>query len=200
MTSVAEVKLWGKTIGVVSQEINEVSKFQYDPSFVKSKIQISPLKMPLSDKIYTFPELQERSFQGLPGLLSDSLPDTYGNTLIDTWLATQGRTTDSFQSVERLCYTGTRGMGAIEYNPSSGPSPSESKDISISPLIELASKILSHRESLDTILTSDSEEKALTEILRIGTSAGGARAKALIALNKKTGAIRSGQASTKDGF
>ena len=121
MTTLAEVRLWGRTIGAVSlAEGAAHAAFEYDPAFAQSGIQISPLTMPLGDRIYTFPELATRSFHGLPGLLADSLPDRFGNALIDAWLATQGRAPDSFNPIERLCYTGARGMGALEFAPSIG--------------------------------------------------------------------------------
>ena len=122
MTTVAEVRLWGRRIGAVSLEDGaDVAAFAYEPAFTTSNIQIAPLMMPLRPQLFSFPELSRRSFHGLPGMLADSLPDKYGNTLIDAWLATQGRTPESFNAVERLCYTGTRGMGALEFAPIRGP-------------------------------------------------------------------------------
>lgn len=113
---IAEVQLWGRTIGAVSLgEGREVAAFQYDPAFARSGIELSPLAMPLHQQVYEFPTLSRSTFHGLPGLLADSLPDKFGNSLIDAWLATQGRTPESFQAVERLCYTGARGMGALEF-------------------------------------------------------------------------------------
>lgn len=198
MTTLAEVKLWGRTIGAVSLEDGEnIASFQYDPEFVNSKIEISPVAMPLSNKVYSFPELPYPSFRGLPGLLSDSLPDRFGNLLINEWLARQGRTADSFNAVERLCYTGRRGMGALEYSPILGPEFSGTDEIQVDALVTLASEILSHRNSLQASISND---ETLKEILRVGTSAGGARAKAVIAWNKKTGEVRSGQISAGSGF
>jgi serine/threonine-protein kinase HipA len=122
--TVAEVQLWGRTIGAVSLEDGGSSTaFQYDPVFAQSGIEISPITMPLSDPVYVFLELPQRTFHGLPGMLADSLPDRFGNALIDAWLATQGRTPESFNAVERLCYTGTRGMGALEFASAIGPKP-----------------------------------------------------------------------------
>ena len=122
MSTVAEVKLWGRTIGAVSlEEDNEIAAFEYDPAFARSGIEIAPLTMPLSNRVYSFPELSRGTYHGLPGLLADSLPDRFGNALIDAWLATQGRTPESFSAVERLCYTGRRGMGALEFEPAIGP-------------------------------------------------------------------------------
>ncbi len=115
MTTVAEVRLWGRTIGAVSiSDGEDIAAFEYDPAFAKSGIEISPLMMPLSRKVFRFPALSRQTFYGLPGLLADSLPDKFGNALISSWLASQGRQPDSFNAVERLCYTGTRGMGALD--------------------------------------------------------------------------------------
>ena len=119
--TVAEVILWEKTIGAVSvDDVQGVASFEYDPAFVGSGRELAPLMMPLSDQIYSFPALARETFYGLPGLLADSLPDRFGNALIDAWLARQGRSPGDFNSVERLCYTGIRGMGALEFDPAEG--------------------------------------------------------------------------------
>ena len=136
------------------------------------------------------------TFHGLPGMLSDSLPDRFGNELINAWLARQGRTPESFNAVERLCYTGTRGMGALEFAPALGPVARRSSHLEISKLVELASEVLSHRDSLQGSFRGDRKEEALRDILRVGTSAGGARAKAVIAWNPETNEVRSGQVTS----
>ncbi len=201
MSTVAEVRLWGRTIGAVSlEEGDEVAAFEYDPAFVGSGIEISPLTMPLSNRVYTFPELSRKTFYGLPGLLADSLPDKFGHVLIDAWLATQGRRPDSFNVVERLCYTGERGMGALEFAPATGPKARQASRIQIDKLVELASEILTHRNNLQVSFADKSREQALTDILRVGTSAGGARAKAVIAWNPSTNEVRSGQIPAGAGF
>jgi serine/threonine-protein kinase HipA len=199
--TVAEVLLWGRTIGAVSLEDGGSSAaFQYDPAFAQSGIEISPIMMPLSDRVYVFPQLPQRTFHGLPGLLADSLPDRFGNALIDAWLATQGRTSESFNAVERLCYTGTRGMGALEFAPAIGPKPQRAKKIEIDALVKLASEVLTHRRSLKATFASEKRKTALSDILRVGTSAGGARAKAIIAWNRETNEVRSGQVEAGKGF
>jgi serine/threonine-protein kinase HipA len=201
MSTVAEVRLWGRTIGAVSlEEGDEVAAFEYDPAFVGSGIEISPLTMPLSNRVYTFPELSRKTFYGLPGLLADSLPDKFGRVLINAWLATQGRQPDSFNVVERLCYTGERGMGALEFAPATGPKARQASRIQIDKLVELASEILTHRNNLQVSFADKSREQALTDILRVGTSAGGARAKAVIAWNPSTNEVRSGQIPAGAGF
>jgi serine/threonine-protein kinase HipA len=156
--------------------------------------------MPLSDRVYEFPALPDITFHGLPGLLADSLPDKFGNALINAWLATQGRAPDSFGAIERLCYTGTRGMGALEFEPGLGPKPRKATKIQIDALVALASEVLTHRNRLAGSFVAPARKKALNDILRVGTSAGGARAKALIAWNPNTNEVRSGQIAAGDGF
>jgi len=198
---IAEVKLWGRTIGAVSWDTGrEYAAFQYDPAFLTSGIEVSPFTMPLSERIYEFPSLPLVTFHGLPGLLADSLPDKFGNALIDAWLAAQGRTTESFGAIERLCYTGTRGMGALEFSPGLGPKPRAAVKIEIDALVRLASAVLAQRDGLTGNFAGVHQAKALNEILRVGTSAGGARAKAVIAWNRETHEVRSGQITAGDGF
>ena len=201
MSTIAEVKIWGSTIGAVVLEDNQkTASFQYDPDFAQSGIEVAPLMMPLSDIVYSFGDLAQESFHGLPGLLADSLPDRFGNALIDAWLARQGRDPNSFNAVERLCYTGSRGMGALEFAPSTGPQPTSYHLLHVDQLVKLASDILTHRDSLQTNFDEDGGAEAMTDILRVGTSAGGARAKAIIAWNPKTNEVRSGQTDTDEGF
>jgi serine/threonine-protein kinase HipA len=202
MNTVAEVKLWGKTIGAVSlQDREDVANFEYDAAFVRSGIQVSPIVMPLAPRVYRFPELSRQTFYGLPGLLADSLPDKFGNALIDAWLASQGRQPGSFNAIERLCYTGKRGMGALEFSPAISPREKQTTaPIAVSELVTLASEILTQRHRLQGSLTSKGETDALRDILRVGTSAGGARAKAVIAWNPHTNEVRSGQVKAGAGF
>jgi len=199
--SIAEVKLWGKRIGAVYWDSeNNISNFEYDPSFIKSGIELSPIMMPLSSQIYSFPALNADTFYGLPGLLADSLPDKYGNALIDVWLAKEGRTPESFNPVERLCYMGKRGLGALEFEPSKGTILSSSCNIDIGSLVELAGEILSKRNLFESSFLIPKRKKALQDILKVGTSAGGARAKAIIAWNPVTDKVRSGQIKAGSGF
>lgn len=197
----AEIRLWGRTIGAVStREGRDDAAFQYTPEFAASGIEVAPLAMPLSSRVYEFPELPRRAFHGLPGLLADSLPDSFGNTLIDAWLATEGRTPESFDAVERLCYTGSRGMGALEFAPALEPQPRKAAKIAVDALVRLASDILAHRGHLTGSFADAARKNALADLLRVGTSAGGARAKAVIAWNRQTGEVRSGQVAAGDGF
>ena len=148
MSTLAKVNLWGSTIGAVSlPEGDRVAAFEYSPPFAASGIEISPFQMPLeAGRIYRFPALSPESFDGLPGLLADSLPDRYGNALIDAWLATRGREPGSFDAVERLCYIGRRGMGALEFAPAQGPRPTPSHVLDVEALVELAAEVLAERD------------------------------------------------------
>lgn len=201
MTSVAEVWLWETLIGaVLLPDDDPFATFQYDRDFLSANIEIAPLTMPLGPGTYRFPDLATKSFHGLPGMLADVLPDKYGNDLINAWLATQGRRPDDFDAVERLCYTGTRGMGALEFRPASGPPARASTPVDIDALVTLASDILVHRNNLSASFKGTEKTAALREILRVGTSAGGARAKAIIAWNPATNEVRSGQVVVPAGF
>lgn len=197
----SEVWLWGTRIGAVTLPAGEqFASFEYDPDFQRSGVELSPLMMPLGGQVYRFPALALESFHGLPGLLADALPDKYGNALIDAWLATQGRTGADFNAVERLCYTGMRGMGALEFTPAQGPASTTAEKIEIEELVKLASEILVHRSELKVTFAGTGKAEALREILRVGTSAGGARAKAIIAWNPETNEVRSGQVGAPAGF
>jgi len=197
----AKVILWGSDIGAITWlEDREIGVFQYMPSFLNSGIEIAPLMMPLGEFPYEFPALSKETFRGLPGLLSDSLPDKFGNALIDAWLASENRTADSFNPVERLCYIGTRGIGALEFEPAHhGPSTIE-KELEIASLVRLANIILDERGNLQGRFTGGDDQEVLEDILRVGTSAGGARAKALLAWNPTTNEFRSGQVEVDSGY
>ena len=201
MSEDVEVRLWGRTIGAASLEPGELTAvFQYAPDFAGSGIQVAPLTMPLRPEPYSFPEFPYNAFKGLPGLLADSLPDKYGNALIDTWLARQGRQPNSANAIERLCYIGNRGTGALEFAPAKGPGQTPDEEIQIGELVELASRILAERDDFSTTLAGGHEEEGLLEILSVGMSAGGARAKAVIAWNPTTNEVRSGQVDAPPGF
>ena len=201
MSSVAEVRLWGDRIGAVQlADDTDVAVFQFDPNFLDSGIDVAPLVMPLRRRPYAFPELSRLSFHGLPGLLADSLPDKFGDALINAWLAEQGRSPGDFSAIDRLCYIGMRAMGALEFFPAKGPRSTQSKALSLDALVELASLVLTKRSEFVASFHDDDRAQAVKDILLVGTSAGGARAKALIAYNPATGAVRSGQVSVEPGF
>lgn len=197
----ARVILWGRTIGAVTWiPEREFGVFQYDPEFASTHFQVSPIRMPLSDQIYQFPELPKRTFNGLPGLLSDSLPDKFGTDMINAWLATQGRAEDSMSPIERLCYIGNRGMGALEFMPYIEKSVRRSQKIEIAALIELSERVVNERNNLQGVFLGVDDRETIEDIIRVGTSAGGARPKAVLAWNEKTGEFRSGQLETNSGF
>jgi serine/threonine-protein kinase HipA len=200
--TVAGVHLWGTEIGAVSlAAAGGVASFEYDPDFAAAGIELSPLRMPATPgRIYRFPELARTSFDGLPGLLADSLPDRFGNALIDAWLAGRGRTPGSFDAVERLSYIGLRGMGALEFIPARGPGPTVDDEVDVAALIELAGDVLARRADFSESHDAPAKQRAMREILRVGTAAGGARPKALIAWNPETEEARSGQIDAPDGF
>ncbi len=201
MNNDARVLLWGRLIGAVSwMEDRELGVFQFAPDFLSSGIQLSPLMMPLGEFPFEFPALPRNTFKGLPGLLADSLPDKFGNAIIDAWLASQGRSAESFNPVERLCYIGSRGMGALEFEPSSIGGPVGSSTIEVASLVGLANRILDERSSLKAVFRGDDDRKAIEDILRVGTSAGGARAKAILAWNPETKEFRSGQVDVEGGY
>lgn len=208
MVDFAIVKIWGETAGAVRWDnVQQVASFEYEAKFLAKGWDLSPLKMPISNgaQIYRFPNLRKGkedavdTFKGLPGLLADALPDKYGNQLINIWLAQQGRPENSMNPVEQLCFIGARGMGALEFEPTQLSTSKRPFNIEIASLIEAAHKMLDKRTSFETNLNKD-EEQALTEILKIGTSAGGARPKAVVAYNPKTGDVKSGQTNAPKGF
>ena len=197
----AHVRMWGREIGAVSWlPERELGVFQYTPAFARSGIEIAPITLPLREFPYEFPALPRNTYKGLPGLLADSLPDKWGNAIIDAWLARQGRTAESFNPVERLCYIGRRGMGALEFEPALLGPPSQANEVDIAALVDLSERILNARQGLQGELHGDDDREAMENILRVGTSAGGARAKAILAWNPQTGAFRSGQLPASEGF
>jgi serine/threonine-protein kinase HipA len=199
--TVAAVTLWGSRIGAVSiAEGARNATFQYDPAFVRSGIELAPVRMPLRNQPYSFPGLPEDAFSGLPGLLADSLPDRWGTALVNAWLASQGRAQSSFDVVQRLCYSGTRGVGALEFQPAHEPAAPTSTDLRVDALVRLASEVLAERSEFVAELTEHPEEEAMKAILAVGSSAGGARPKAFIAYNDATGQARSGQVDVGSGF
>lgn len=202
MSTLASVRLWGRPIGgVLLEDSSDTAVFEYEPAFARSGIEVAPLTMPLRPgERYAFPALPRETFRGLPGLLADSLPDRYGDALINAWLATQGRSPESFNVVERLSYIGRRGMGALEFEPALGPTLPATQTLQVDALVELASEILSHREQLQVSFADPKRGEAMQALLNVGTSAGGARAKAVIAWNPTTNEVRSGQANAGPGF
>ena len=183
----AKVLLWGSKIGEVNWlGDSDIGVFQYDPDFIRSGIQLSPLLMPLKEFPYEFPHLAKKTFRGLPGLLADSLPDKFGNTIIDVWLASQGRTVEKFNSVERLCFIGDRGMGGLEFETAVLEPSSNTKEIDIAKLVKISNMVLDQQSGLGGIYTENDDREAIEDLLWVGTSAGGSRAKAILAWNPIT--------------
>jgi len=203
----AIVKLWGDTVGAVAW-LDEpgYSVFEYNPDFLSKGLDIAPVHMSLeqahrSDGLFFFPSLNKDTYLGLPGMLADALPDKFGNSIIDAWLARNGRGSAGFSPVERLCYTGKRAMGALEFAPAIIEKYDTSVPVEVSELVMLAQEVMCEREVLDVSLSESEQQNAdaILDILRVGTSAGGARPKAVIALND-AGAVMSGQTEVPDGF
>ncbi|MDH5378223.1 MAG: type II toxin-antitoxin system HipA family toxin, partial [Gammaproteobacteria bacterium] len=203
----AEVRLWGETVGALAWlDTRGYAVFEYTPEFLTKGWDISPLHMSVEDALrgdatFSFPALNREAFMGLPGLLADALPDKYGNNIIDAWLARQGRNAQDFSPVERLCYMGKRSMGALEFEPSAVKKFESPVAVEIAELVTLAQSIMRERAQLNVALGEDEQSNAdaLQDILRVGTSAGGARPKAVIAMNA-TGDVRSGQCELPDDF
>ena len=199
MHNTANVYLWGTHIGtVLLNDGNPIAKFQYTDAFREMGIEVSPINMPLKPMVFEFPELSIKSFRGLPGLLSDSLPDKFGNKVIAAWLREQGLEPKDLNTIDRLCYAGQRGMGALEYKPALFDKDDTSEILTVDALSDLADKVLKMREDAKAALVPGMNE--YSSILKVGSSAGGARAKALIGWNEATGEVRSGQVKLPEGF
>jgi serine/threonine-protein kinase HipA len=204
MITTAFINIWNKRVGAIVWDVDRaLASFEFEPSFLANKWDLSPLKIPIADaarRVFSFPELRgTTTFKGLPGLLADTLPDKYGNSLINAWLSRNGRPADSMNPVELLCFIGKRGMGALEFEPVVPKTNNDATKIELESLIHIAQEILFGRQNFNTNLSVD-EAKALNDILKIGSSAGGARAKAIIAFNPLTKEILSGQADAPKGF
>jgi len=197
----AEIFLWDSLVGTAAWDPkSSLGSFQYSDAFIRSGIELAPIHLPLGKQVYSFPALAIESFSGLPGFLADSLPDKFGHLLIDQWLASQGRQPDSFTPIERLCYIGTRGMGALEFRPEQRGGFSGSKQIEVNALVSLANAAIAQKANLNVELGNANAHEAMNDIIRVGTSAGGARAKAVIAWNRATNQVRSGQMDAPEGF
>lgn len=199
MVNLAKVYIWGEYAGAVLWNENTgFATFEYEPSFARKGWDLSPLMMPINEnRAHSFRDLSKDTFMGLPGLLADALPDAYGKALLDRWLASLGR--EFANPVERLCYQSKRSMGALEFMPAKDDYLDESSAIEISSLVQIAAEVLSDKADLKTNLKEDTKE-ALINIIKVSTSAGGQRAKAVIAYNDTTGDVRSGQLEAAEGF
>jgi serine/threonine-protein kinase HipA len=203
MNTLAAVKIWGHKMGVILwDEIKNVGVFEFDKSFLDYNLDVAPLQIPLDDakkgrRVFSFPFLNFETYKGLPGFIADSLPDKFGNQIIDAWLVQQGRDLQSFNPVDRLCYIGSRSMGALEFEPEIEQIPQASNVLEIEALVHFAKEVLDERSHFYTNLNT---QNSFSDILQVGSSAGGARAKAVIAYNRATGEVRSGQIDGLEGF
>lgn len=193
-----EVRIWGQTVGAVALDPRlGYYAFEFDPRFAASGIDLAPLAMPLAKarEPFVFTDLPEASFKRLPALLADALPDDFGNSLIDAWMAGKGVAKSAITPLDRLAYMGKRGMGALEFRPTRGPNVASQTAIKLSKLVDSA------RQAVHGEIDTDTHAKAaLAQIIQVGTSAGGARAKAAIAWNPATSEIRAGQFDVGNGF
>ena len=201
---VVQVQYDGSLVGALSFDTETgLGAFEYEPNFVDQGVQLAPLKMPLlKQKIYSFPGLAYETFKGLPGLLADCLPDDFGNAVLNAWVASQGRSPNQISPLERLQYTGKRGMGALEFIPAmQHKNLNASQDIELESLVAIAQEILDDRESFNISLQENVADKnAMQALLSVGMSAGGARPKAVVAFNADFSQVRSGQVDVPAGF
>lgn len=199
MVDIARVNLYGQPVGTFRWDNNrQIAHFEYADSFIGKGLEPSPILMPVRQgRIYSFSDIGRETFKGLPGMLADALPDTYGRALFERWLALTGRS--SGNAVETLCFLGKRCMGALEFEPAMDAPYSPDVRIELDSLVEVASEALSEKEEFGVNLDDD-KKAVIAEIVRLGTSAGGQRAKAIIACNPQTGEVRSGQIEAPEGF
>ncbi len=205
MVTHASVLLWGRKVGlVVWDEQRHRAQFQYDREFTRSGLEVAPIQMPLGkarngEEVFAFGNLRDETFKGLPGLLADALPDRFGDMLLNAWLQQQDRPLGTANPVEKLCFLGHRGMGALEFEPSHAELEASSEALRVDELVRVAREVLTQKEQFTTSRRKG-EQEALLDIIQVGTSAGGARAKAIVAYNHNTGEVRSGQIEGLDGF
>ena len=201
---VITIRYQDDVVGAVSFDTEKgLGSFEYDPGFIKKSVELSPIKMPLSNRIYSFPELDFNTFKGLPGLIADSLPDDFGNAVLNAWVAGQGRSPGDITPLQRLQYTGKRGMGALEYAPATQlRSLNASQQVEIQSLVSIAQEILDSRGNFEVELKQNGQDdrEAMISLLSVGMSAGGARPKAVLAFNEDFTQVRSGQANVPNGF
>lgn len=202
MDNLAEVSLWGRQVGALAfNPADGVSTFEFSPEWLAEGVEISPLRLPCARRKYAFPELRNPTYRGLPAVFADTLPDDFGNAVINSWLARQGRDAQSFSPVERLLYTGSRGMGALEYSPPIRKTDEPSQAVALDTLVALAQQVINERSSFQqTVEDARPDADAMSAIMQVGTSAGGARAKAVVAINAARTDIRSGQVDAPEGF
>jgi serine/threonine-protein kinase HipA len=195
---VLEVRIWGQRVGAVAPDPRlGYYVFAYAPEWQRTGIELAPLTMPIGERRpgFVFPDLQEASFHRLPGMLADALPDDFGNALIDAWMSEHGVAKSEVTTLDRLAYMGRRGTGALEFKPARGSHSESAEPLEMKLLVENV------RRLMEGDLSNDLQaHKALASIIQVGTSAGGARAKAVVAWNPATNVLRSGQFDAVPGF
>ncbi|MHB8451759.1 MAG: type II toxin-antitoxin system HipA family toxin [Mycobacteriales bacterium] len=195
---VIEVRCWGSRVGAVAlDERSGCYVFEYEPGWASTGVELAPTTMPTTGPVrsFVFPTLPPDTYHRLPSMLADSLPDDFGNALTTAYLANEGVTPRQISALDRLAYLGTRGIGALEFHPLRGPRTRKATAIELSELVVAARSALSGR-----IGSEDGMTEAISHLIAVGTSAGGARAKAVVALNPATGELRSGQVGADPGF
>lgn len=194
--SVIDVHAWGHWVGRLAQNpASGYYAFAYTPQWRDAGIELAPLHMPLSAAPYEFPLLPEATFSRLPALIADALPDRFGNAVVDAWMAERGVDRSQVTPLDRLAYAGSRGMGALTFEPADGPGDEAP------PIVQVADLVVAARATVNGDgSTQEGLADALRQLIQVGTSAGGARAKAVIRYNRATGQIRSGHAPHEAGF
>ncbi|MCZ7534712.1 MAG: type II toxin-antitoxin system HipA family toxin [Acidimicrobiia bacterium] len=194
---VIEVSAWGERVGAVALDpTTSVYAFEYTPEWIASGIELAPLHMPLRSGVFEFPELSRETFLGLPAMLADALPDKFGNAVVDAWMAEQGLSTDRITALDRLAYAADRAMGALEFRPPMRDTSTEEPTA-----VVLADLVVAARRALTGELSGHhAAHDALAQLVTVGTSAGGARAKAVLAFNPTTWQVRSAHADMPEGF
>lgn len=204
VTPTLEIKYQGQDAAVIAYDTaTGISDFQYEPSFVKSGVELAPLMMPLKNQPYSFPYLNPKTFKGMPGLIADSLPDAFGNAVLNAWVASQGRDANTITPLERLQYTGNRAMGALEFSPPKFTRKEEiNTSLELGSLVAVAQEMLDSRQQFKAHLKADGsdEHTAMKQLVQVGMSAGGARPKAVLAFNKGRTRVRSGQVDAPEGY
>ncbi len=197
-TRAIEVRIWGQRAGALAPDPQlGCHVFEYAPAWVGTGLELAPRTMPLANARtpFAFPLLPAATYQGLPGMVADALPDFFGNALIDAWMQSKGIEKEAITVLDRLAYMGKRALGALEFHPAMGFRKDSAAALEMGSLVEAARSAVHGRLGSDSLAHA-----ALAQIIRVGTSAGGARAKAVIAWNPKTEEIRSGQFEVPEGF
>jgi len=193
-----EVRCWDATVGAIAFDTGSgFYAFEYDPAWLALGIQLAPTTMPVGgpQRIYLFANLPTATYHRLPPMIADSLPDAFGNALTTAYLANEGVPPQNITPLDRLAYLGNRGMGALEFRPGRGPRTIKATALKLSELVVAARQAIAGE-----VTTESGRTEAIRHLIAVGTSAGGARAKAVVALNSDTGELRSGQVPTDPGF